>query len=400
MKRVLALLALIFGALAVTEIVMRPTSADRIALGGLYTGLAALAGVFAWLAPRLVSRAGSLRHAIGMIVLTGSGTAAVAILLSALFMFTSAHDLHLLLIIVGLAAGLGAVVAIAVSRPLAADLGRLGNAARRVADGDLEVQTGIDRPDELGAAARTFDAMVSRLAAADRERAQAEAERRALLAAIGHDLRTPLSALRAAVEALEDGVVDDPKRTFVGMHHDIEALSHLVDDLFLLAQIEAGRYEPQRFRFDLAELADEAVEAMTPVARRHEVTLRLHTEGRVEAVGDPRDVGRAVRNVVDNAIRHAPPGTEVRVEVATGVGALVRVVDEGPGFPSGFRERAFDRFSRADPARGRETGGAGLGLAIAKGVVDALGGRIWIEDGPGGRVAFALPSERAPTPIG
>jgi signal transduction histidine kinase len=108
--------------------------------------------------------------------------------------------------------------------------------------------------------------------------------------------------------------------------------------------------------------------------------------------GNPSALGRVIRNLLDNAIRHAPPGSEIRVVVRGEEGALVRVVDEGPGFPAEFADHAFDRFARADPSRNRSTGGAGLGLAIARGLIEAHGGRIWIEQPPGGRVAFELPA--------
>jgi signal transduction histidine kinase len=108
-------------------------------------------------------------------------------------------------------------------------------------------------------------------------------------------------------------------------------------------------------------------------------------------MGHPAAVGRVLRNLVDNAVRHAPAGTTVRVVAASGP-PTVRVVDEGPGFAAGFTPHAFDRFTRADESRSRSTGGAGLGLAIARGLVEAQGGRIWIEDAPGGRVAFQLPA--------
>jgi signal transduction histidine kinase len=219
-----------------------------------------------------------------------------------------------------------------------------------------------------------------------------EEERRTLLSIVSHELRTQLAELRATLESLVDGVAPDPDRYLRSMQRDVDALAALVDDLFLLTRLEAGRVELHPEPVDLAELADEAVESLAPVASARGVTLRLHAGGPVPARGNATALGRVIRNLLDNALRHAPSGSTVDVTVRADGPPTVRVVDEGPGFPPGFGERAFERFSRAEPSRARATGGAGLGLAIARGLVEAHGGRIWIEDPPGGRVAFELPA--------
>jgi signal transduction histidine kinase len=175
------------------------------------------------------------------------------------------------------------------------------------------------------------------------------------------------------------------------MSRDVEALSSLVDDLFLLASIESGRLVLSAEPVDVSELADEAVEALQPAATARAVSLHLHSPGALTVNGNATAISRVIRNLVDNAIRHAPEGSRVEI-VVDGPTPTVRVIDEGPGFPPGFGEHAFESFARADPSRTRTTGGAGLGLAIARGLVEAHGGRIWIERPPGGRVAFELPA--------
>jgi signal transduction histidine kinase len=166
----------------------------------------------------------------------------------------------------------------------------------------------------------------------------------------------------------------------------------LVDDLFLLSRIDAGSISIASEPVDVTELADEAIEVLRPVAHRAGVSLRLEADHRTVVPGGTEAVSRAMRNLIENAIRHAPTGSEVVVEVRSGTGATVRVLDQGPGFDPGFVDHAFDRFTRADDARSRDTGGSGLGLAIARGFVDALGGEIWAEPGPGGTVTFHLPA--------
>jgi signal transduction histidine kinase len=328
--------------------------------------------------------------AVGIIA---AGLISLAVAVGAWRMFLSVHDLHLLGVMLGVAAALSVVFAVAITRSLRDDLAALRRTTALVASGDLDARTGVHRADELGATAAALDQMVERLAAAEARRDQDEHARRALLAAIGHDLRTPLSALQAAVEALEDGLADDRPRYLRSMSRDITHLRALVDDLFLLARIEAGDLEVGHDAVDLAELADETVEAMTPVATSRSVELRLEASGHVQVHGRSQALGRAMRNLVDNAIRHAPADGHVVVRVDNGAGAVVEILDDGPGFDPDLLSTAFDRFSRADPSRNRDTGGAGLGLAIAKGVIEAHGGTIWAEAGPGGRVGFRLPGD-------
>jgi signal transduction histidine kinase len=131
---------------------------------------------------------------------------------------------------------------------------------------------------------------------------------------------------------------------------------------------------------------------MTPVATGRHVELRLEAAGRVPVQGGPEALGRVMRNLVDNAIRYAPARSDVVVRVSNGDGATVEVIDQGPGFAPGLVATAFERFTRGEPSRSRDTGGAGLGLAIAKGVIEAHGGEIVAHPGPGGRVTIRLPT--------
>jgi signal transduction histidine kinase len=282
--------------------------------------------------------------------------------------------------------------AVSVSGDLTRDLEATAAAARRVQAGDLSARTGVVRADEVGTVAETFDRMAADLEQRDAERRSHEAARRQFLAAIGHDLRTPLASLRAAIEALEDGLAPDPDRYLHSMDRDVAVLSSLVDDLFLLSRLEEGSVEMERGPIDITELADEAIEMLTPVAVSAEVQLELVAGQRVVAMGGSEAVSRVLRNLLDNAIRFAPSGSAVTVEVLGEDGAEVRVVDDGPGFDPAFVGEAFERFSRGDPSRERSTGGSGLGLAIARGFVEALDGSIWAEPGPGGCVGFRLPA--------
>jgi signal transduction histidine kinase len=334
-------------------------------------------------------------------VLSSLGVLAVAlalIVIAAQAMFINDQDLRLLMWVLVPAVAAAALAALFVARPVADDANRISLAAERVADGDLTARTGVRRRDELGEAAIMFDRMVERLAVV-------ETERTLMLSAISHDLRTPLAALRAAVEALRDGVVEDDERYLVGMERQVRALASLVDDLQLHTRIASGTLELRPTRVDLTELADEAIEVVRPLAAHHGIELLLEADQRISVTGDGAQLSRVIRNLLENAIRHAPSDTVVSVQVdghaldrrgvgeVSGLGgeAVLRVVDRGDGFPPEFVDRAFAPFTRGDESRRAETGTAGLGLAIARGIVSAHQGTVGVVPGAGGIVEVRLP---------
>ncbi len=392
MKALAALALAILAAISLFEVTMRPSSGERSQLLFLFIAMAAGTALIGWLLPRVTNRFRSLRTSMLIMGMAAVGAVAVATGVAARLMFLESHDLQLLTVVLGFGVGLGVVLAITTAGELTQGLGEIGRTAARVADGDLDARTGVLRADELGAAAAAVDLMAERLSASEAERVANEKARRHFLAALGHDLRSPLAALRAAVEALEDGLAPDPQRYLRSMRADVDAMSHLVDDLFLLATIEAGKLEIDRELIDLAELADESIDALEPVAAGKGVELRLDAQGSVAAMGGATALGRVIRNLLNNAIRYSPESAEVVVRVRNGAGAMVAVADSGPGFSAAMVDEAFDEFVTADPARSRASDGAGLGLAIAKGIVAAHGGTIWAEPGPGGMVAFRIPS--------
>jgi signal transduction histidine kinase len=350
--------------------------------------LAALSAAAGLVLRAVTRRTRSLRHLVLAITLTSLAIGAAAALLLARLMVFDAREARIVLGVLATTAVFATLLALVASAPLGRDAQRVEAAVRQLESGDRTGRTGVVRADELGHVARALDELTVRLDALERERVTFEEERRMMLSSVGHDLRTPLAALRAALEALVDGVAPDPDRYLRSMVRDVEVLGSLVDDLFLLARIESGRLELHREPIDLAELADGAIEALAPAAAASEVTLHLRSPGRVAVDASASALGRVMRNLIDNAIRHAPANSIVVVEVdAPGT---VRVIDEGPGFPPDFA--AFERFSRVDPSRNRSSGGSGLGLAIARGLVEAHGGHIWIEHEGGGRVAFELPA--------
>jgi two-component system sensor histidine kinase BaeS len=378
---------------AVVAVSWAEALADRPVEAGLaFAGLAGATVLVAFILRRVMRHARSLRHQVLAVTLVALAIGAVAAVLLARLMILDSTELARVAGVLAITAVFATLLVVLASVPLGRDARRLEATVRRIEDGDRAVRTGVDRADELGHVARALDQLTARLDRLERERAGYEAERTAMLSSVGHDLRTPLAALRVAVEALSDGVAPDPDRYLRSMRRDVEALSALVDDFFLLARIEAGRLELHPTAVDLTEVADEAIEALAPVAASRGITVALAARARVHVRGNPTALGRVIRNLIDNAIRYGPEGSQVRVMVSADGKPSVHVVDDGPGFPHDFSAEAFGRFTRADASRNRATGGAGLGLAIARGLVEAHGGRIWIEGPPGGRVAFELPA--------
>lgn len=381
---------LVVAALIGVEFSMQPSTADRLAFAALFGGAAVAALALGWALPSLVGRFRSVRATLVAPSVAAIGLATALVAVAAGFMFLSPHDLRVALAALAFGAGLGVALAFALSNRLSRDLEALGETARLVSGGDRSVRTGVNRRDEVGDVARALDGMIRRLAAAERAQADIEDARSRLFASLSHDLRTPLTALGVAVEALEDGIAKDPKRYLRSMRSNVQVLGRLVDDLFWLARMEAGAWERERLPVDLAELADEAVETITPVAAGRGIRVTVEASGNTKVVGGAEELSRAIRNLLDNALRYAPDRSRVRVVLSNGGSeATLRVVDEGPGFNDELLGHAFENFTTGDPSR-TETG-AGLGLAIVRSVAEAHGGITWIEPGPGGRVGMRLP---------
>ncbi len=383
-RLVSAVAAIVAGVLLLTEVSMQPTAAERTSLAAIY-GLAAIVTVAVFLVGREMStRLRSLGSSLQLIAVASVGVAGLAVFLAAQTMFLSVHDRNLVLAALVLGVGLGSALAIAFGRQAGADLARVSEAATRLAQGELSARAEVSRRDEVGRLAEAFDAMAAQLDASEEERA-------VFLASVGHDLRTPLASLRATVEAAEDGVLEINEKVLIGMNRDVSHLSRLVEDLFLYSRTEAGTVDLHPELLDLAELADETAEVFAPLAAQRGVNVVSSANESVEVVGDPWALGRVLRNLVDNAVRFSPDEGTVHIVVAReGSLGVVTVTDEGPGFSSEIKERAFERFSRGDAARTRDGSGAGLGLAIARGLVEAHGGQISIGDGPGGRLRVSL----------
>ncbi|MGH2975213.1 MAG: sensor histidine kinase [Solirubrobacterales bacterium] len=236
-------------------------------------------------------------------------------------------------------------------------------------------------------------ALAVRLAMEERSRRKIEEARRQMVAAVSHDLRTPLASLRLLVEAIDDGVVrGETRERYLGeMRIHVEALTALIDDLFELSRIEAGEISWTMRQVELRELIGDTVDAMRAAAEARGVSLTAELPGEeVLARADAEKVQRVLFNLIQNAIRHTPADGSVTVRArSAGGGVEVEVDDEGEGITPVDGDHVFEPFYRGDESRSED--GAGLGLAISRAIVEAHGGRIWLEDaGPGTSIRFTL----------
>lgn len=280
-------------------------------------------------------------------------------------------------------------------------LRQMADMAQRVAEGDLAARVAAPGRDEVAQLGQAFNEMTARLQTAAKEREELERLRRDLIAWVSHDLRTPLTSIRAMTEALHDGLVDDPEtvqRYYRTIRADVIGLNRLIDDLFEMAQLDAGGLVFDLAPSSLRDLISDTLESFQALANQRGVRLSGVVQGDLDQTRmNAEKIGRVLGNLIGNALKFTPEGGEVRVSAeSTPNGALVTVQDNGPGFVEKDLPRLFEKFYRGEGARSRALGsGAGLGLAIARSIIEAHGGRIWAANRPegGAQVAFLLPRQ-------
>jgi len=336
-----------------------------------------------------------------------------------------------LLLAAGLGAALSGLLGLILARRLVRPITRLTAAAQRLGEGDYTYPLPVGAGDEIASLGAAFDRMRAALLRNERTRAQ-------FISDISHELRTPLTGIKGLVETLQDGAAEDPQVRdgfIASIGQETERLVRLTQDLLTLTRADEQALELRLEPLDLAALVGGIVERLRPEAQKRGLRLEYQALGTPLTVrADADRAEQVVLNLLDNALKHAPPGSGVTVtagpgDVAgpsaagpyasqgaasaaagprapgtpegSGRWAVVRVRDWGPGVPPDALERVFDRFYRADPARDRASGGSGLGLSIARALILQHGGRIWMEsprpgwDGqgpPGAQASFALPA--------
>jgi signal transduction histidine kinase len=361
-------------------------------------GLAALL----LLRPVVLARLGGVRgHLVGA-ALVGSLLLLGMVLASARAMFISEHDRSILLTMLLFASLLAVGFSLYGAAPLARRVEQLRRGTARLAAGDLGAEVPAEGRDELARLAEDFNRMAQRLAeASDREK-EAEKSRRDLVAAVSHDLRTPLTSARALIEAVADGVVEDPEtqaRYLASARSELEKLGRLVEDLFELSRIDAGALRLNLEAASLGDLISDTLSGFKYQAENRGVSLVGEVADGVDPVlANPPRLQRVLYNLVSNALRHTPADGAVflRAEPAGGM-VRVEVSDTGAGIAPEDLPRVFESSFRGERSRTRTpTGdGAGLGLAIARGLIEAHGGEISVESRPGHGSRFCFTLRRA-----
>ena len=398
------LLAVVLAAgVALTALVSSITAMstrDALQLAGIAAGTAAAAG-FGGVVALYLLRGRSIGAQIAAVALTTVLAVALGAWAAARAMFISQHDLSMLVVVL-VPAGMVAVAASIVLGGRVVDASAsLTDVARRIGTG--ATHSPVQRahaPAELARLAEELQTMSARLdEPRSRERA-IDASRRELVAWVSHDLRTPLAGIRAMVEALEDGVVVDSE-TVARYHRTVrkqaDRLASLVDELFELSRSQAGVLRLELERVSLSDVVSDAIAGAAPVADAKGVRLRGVMRDQVpELHASAPELLRALRNILENAIRHTPSDGSVVLEAGLEDGqAFVSIADDGGGIPERDLERVFDVAFRVDPARHGD--GAGLGLAIARGLVETHRGDVTVRNENGGcRFTVRLPLE--PTP--
>jgi signal transduction histidine kinase len=391
---VLALTLVIFFGIA------RPPVSDLVALAGMLSVAAVVAvalgyGAFTF---GLVDRSPTIRWILMGGYAIANILAFVSVWMTAALMFVNQHDLALATVLLLFAGGIALSLGYVLSASITGRISDLSRAARHIARGDLSTRVHVTGQDELAELAGAFNSMAAQLERAEEDRQELDALRREMVAWVGHDLRTPLTSIRVVVEALADGVVDDPEteeRYLRTARQHIHSLSQLLDDLFDVVQMDTRSIVLDSQPACIADLISDTLESFSALASRAEVRLVGNTEPHMDALPmDVRKVGRVLDNLVLNAIENTPPGGKVRVKAAgMDSGVLVEVEDDGEGIDDEVLPHVFERFRRREGSRPRDSQKAGLGLVIAKGIVEAHGGEIGVESvvGEGTRVWFSLP---------
>ncbi|MDP2663381.1 MAG: ATP-binding protein [Dehalococcoidia bacterium] len=291
-----------------------------------------------------------------------------------------------------MASGAGVILAVlmtlVISRRILGPIESLTAAARRMERGDLDSTVGVQGKDEIGELAHAFNAMAGAVG-------RNEALRRQMVSDVAHELRTPLTNIRGYLEGLRDGVFTPDRDTLDSIYQEAGSLERILDDLQDLALAEAGKLLLNRQPAAVKEVADRAISGVRPHFMARGVKLQTSIPEYLPLIdADAERVGQVLGNLLNNALSHTPENGTVTISARREGGTVeISVADTGAGIAPEHLPNVFERFYRADPSRTRATGGAGLGLSIARQIVEAHGGRISVESelGKGSRFTFSLP---------
>jgi signal transduction histidine kinase len=367
---------------------------DTLVVMLIAASCAATAGVLGGLVLRVHPRP-SLRTTLTVATVATVLAVVSGVVGTAEAMFISPHDLNVVLVVCVVAGAVASVFGLLLAGRVVADSRRVRGMAAALADEQPLGAPAPTRTAELADVSRELQATSQRLARARERERTLEASRRELVAWVSHDLRTPLAGLRAMAEALEDGVVDDPHRYHKQIRVEVQRLAGMVNDLFELSRLHAGTMSAASAPVALVDLVGDALAAVDPLARERRVSLTHDCPFPLTVAGDERELSRALSNLMVNAVTHTRAGGAVRVTTsARQHAALVSVLDECGGIPEDDLPKVFDVAWRGTHERTPGANeGAGLGLAIVRGIVEAHHGQVAVvNSGSGCRFDLRLPT--------
>jgi signal transduction histidine kinase len=337
------------------------------------------------------ARLRGLRRQLGVLAVLTTALLSATVALFAALMFVSNMDAFFMALAAGYAGLIGLSAARVVARRALSDLDAVRAALAEVGEGSRQVSIPVRGEDELTTLAADVEAMVAKVGAEERAR-------RELVASVSHDLRTPVTTLRLISEGLEDDIFEPEhvREQLQQISTHVRALGSLIDDLFELSRLEAGDVHWSMRQVQLDQLVQDTIEAMRPHAEASHVAIRAELDEHLTpARGNPEQLQRVLFNLIQNAIRHTPAdgSVVVRAHRAPGPAVEIEVADSGYGIDPALRQRIFEPFTQGPSRVAGETGSAGLGLAIARAIINAHGGRIWLADtGAGTRIRFSVPA--------
>ena len=294
-----------------------------------------------------------------------------------------------LLISAGVATLAAVVVSILFSRRITSPLRKIMTASQRIAEGHYAERVQVKGGDELAELGARFNRMAGQLE-------QVESMRRRLIGDVAHELRTPLTAIKGSMEGLIDGILPATPETFEQIHQEAGRINRLVDDLQELSRVEAGAYSLDRRPVEIAALVGTIVKRLGGQFTDRGVKLDSNLPSEpLQVLADAGRIEQVLTNLVGNALQYTPEGGSVSIAASRLNGfAQITIRDTGIGIPPEHLAHIFDRFYRVDKSRSRLHGGSGIGLTIAKYLVESHGGRIWAEspgEGNGTTFTFTLP---------
>ena len=396
------ILVIVLLSLGIFYYIMRPPMSDLGYMGQFLTITALISGLAGYAAYRFrwLERAPALRWSLLGGYALASLLTFLNVWITARLMFASQHDLLLATILLLFAGGIAMVLGYFLSSAVSERIRQLDQAAKEIQAGNLSVRVPVSGNDEVARLARTFNQMAAQLQESNANQLALESLRRDLVAWAGHDLRTPLAGVRVLVEALADGMIDDPatsRRYLQQARKQIDHLSLLIDDLFQVSQLDAGGIPLNLEPASLADLISDTLENFSGQASQQQIQLTGRASPEIDPVSmDVQRIGRVLNNLVDNAFRYTREGGSISIQAEAASGRVrVTVQDSGDGISPTDLPHVFDRYYRGEKSRNQATGGTGLGLAIAKGIVEAHGGQIGVESSPGKGASFHfwLPKE-------